>query len=79
MQNWVLTELDSGERAQVAYAVQLEDPSALGLRDRDSGRLLKGRLARGDYLTYRALGDYRVEQLALTNDQIAQASLVVPR
>lgn len=58
-----LTVLDGGERADVRFDLDRADP-LLGKRDIATGRLVKARLARGDYLLFRGLPGYRVEQLA---------------
>jgi len=55
------TELDGGERAAVRLAVDPGDP-AIGLRDPESGYLVKGRLGDGRYLLFRYLEGYRFEQ-----------------
>jgi hypothetical protein len=51
----------------------------VGLRDAATGRLVKARLQRGDYLTFRALEGRRVEQIAATEEELRRAALVVPR
>lgn len=78
------TLLDSGERAHVTSELRLESgesstSSFLGLRDVATGRLVKARLVRGDYLTFRGFEGYRVEQIAATEEELQRASLVVPR
>jgi hypothetical protein len=75
------TVLDSGERELVATELAAEtDPGRafVGLRDERTGRLVKARLARGDFLTFRALEGRRVEQIAATEAELARATLVVP-
>ncbi len=59
------TELDSGERAPVRFETTAADHGPLGKRDVATGRILKARLERGDYLAYRPLADYQVEQQAI--------------
>ena len=73
------TLLDSGERAEVSYQLALGAASPLGWREAESGRLIKARLAGGDYLTFRARDGYEVEQLAMTQTALAGAGLVVAR
>ena len=76
------TVLDSGAHEAVATELGRESSSAatfVGLRDESTGRLVKARLARGDYLTFRALEGRRVEQLAATEAELARATLVVPK
>jgi hypothetical protein len=50
----------------------------LGRRQKESGRLVKGRLARGDYLLFRGFPEYRVEQTAADETTLAACTLVVP-
>ena len=73
------TVLDSGEEESVAFEHLPAHARTLGLRDSATGRLVKARLERGDYLTYRAFPGHRVEQLAVTEAELSQASLVVAR
>jgi hypothetical protein len=76
------THLDSGEREPVSFELFPPGEAAsrfVGLRDRGTGRLVKARLERGDYLTFRALEDHRVEQVAATEAELGRASLVAPR
>lgn len=72
------TMLDGGEVAEVAWTLAPGDDVPLGLRDAASGRLVKGQLARGDYLTFRALAGYQVEQLAVPAAALDRAALTVP-
>lgn len=74
-----ITELDSGEQAHVEYSVEANASPFLGLRDATTGRLVKARLARGDYLAYRALEGFEVEQVAVSEEELARASLVPAR
>jgi hypothetical protein len=77
------TLLDSGEREPVSCELLPESASSsspfVGLRDAATGRLVKARLQRGDYLTFRALEGRRVEQIAATEEELRRAALVVPR
>ena len=75
------TLLDSGEREPVACELGprgTESPF-VGLRDAASGRLVKARLGRGDYLLFRALEERRVEQIAVTEAELQRATLIVAR
>ena len=57
--------LDDGERVEVSTRLADEGPSSpLGLRDAQ-GRLVKGRLQRGEYLVFRGYSGYRSEQSAV--------------
>ena len=70
--------LDNGERVEIATKLTgegAEDP--LGLCDAQ-GRLVKGRLERGDYLVFRSLSGYRIEQSAVPASAI-EGPLRVPR
>jgi len=73
------TELDTGEQAHVEYAHTPSTSPFLGQRDAATGRLVKAKLARGDYLTYRALEGYKVEQIAVSESDLKSARLVPPR
>jgi hypothetical protein len=73
------TVLDSEEHEVVATELAAARGAFIGLRDERTGRLVKARLARGDYLLFRALEGRRVEQLAATDAELARASLVVPK
>ena len=69
-----LAVLDGGERVEVRFELDRADP-LLGKRDIATGRLVKARLARGDYLLFRGLPGYRVEQLAVPAAAIDAAAL----
>lgn len=73
-------QLDGG--AEEAVRFELPDLSAggpVGLRDAATGRLVKGRLASGDYLSFRFLSGFAVEQVPLSPAACAALPLVVPR
>jgi hypothetical protein len=74
-----VTVLDGGERAPVLTRVGEATRSPLGLRDAGSGALVKAGLERGGYLAFRALGGYDVEQRAVSEEELRQARLEVPR
>jgi hypothetical protein len=64
--------LDSGERVEVSTRLAAEgSTSPLGLRDAQ-GRLVKGRLQRGEYLVFRGFSGYRVEQSAVPENALAR-------
>jgi hypothetical protein len=71
------TVLDGGEEADVRFAWTGED-LRLGLREPSSRRLVKARLARGDYLTFRTLEGREVEQRAAAPEALDPAALVPP-
>lgn len=68
-----------GEVAVTADVTALSGEGPLGLRDAASGRLVKGQLASGDYLAFRFLEGYAVEQTAISADACASLRLVPPR
>ncbi len=72
------TRLDDGTDHQVEFIAQRDD-QALGLRDRETGQLVKARLASGDYLLFRGLPKYQVEQVAAPTTDIAQRALEIAR
>ena len=72
------TVLDDGAQEEVAWTLARDDASPLGLRERATRRLVKGRLACGDYLTFRALTGYAVEQRAVAPAALAPAALAAP-
>lgn len=72
--------LDGGEERAVRVELQGVEPRGpVGLRDASTGRLVKGELSSGDYLAFRFLEAYKVEQTALSARQCAALSLGVPR
>lgn len=72
------TQLDSGERVAVQYELCRSQPGPLGRRDAE-GRLVKATLADGDYLLFRPLDQYRVEQLRTTAEALRALRLEAPR
>ena len=71
--------LDDGSDADLSAELTLdEDASPIGTRDRASGHLVVGRIARGDLLLYKGLDGFRVEQLAETSDAARARSLAPP-
>jgi hypothetical protein len=74
------TELDGGAHEAVRYtSARAEAGSPLGRRDRETGHLVKARLASGDYLLFRGLAGHRVEQLAARADEVMRRALGVAR
>jgi hypothetical protein len=72
--------LDGGEERAVRFDVPtLEARGPIGLRDATTGRLVKGRIESGEYLSFRFLGGFEMEQRALSAEACAELSLVVPR
>jgi hypothetical protein len=72
------TVLDGGEEAEVRFRLCGDEDPALGLRDPSSRRLLKARLSRGDYLTFRTLDGREVEQRAVRAEDVEPGALVPP-
>jgi len=71
------TVLDDGTQHAVTFTTGRD--ALLGLRDRDTGQLVKARLERGDYLLYRGLPRYEVEQVAASAEILAGRPLTVAR
>ncbi len=70
------TKLDDGSEHLVAFTTDRRDvDSPLGKRDRKTGHLVKGLLENGDYLLYRGLPKYEVEQLGEDATAIARRAL----
>lgn len=71
------TQLDDGARMRVDYALfdRVDDP-LLGRRDRETGQLVKARLASGDYLVFRALPQNQVEQRVMSASALRSRPLV---
>lgn len=74
-----VTKLDDGAEAKVDFTLAREEPSPLGLRDAQTGQLVKARLADGAYLLFRGLPNYVVEQLSVPGDALARRALEAPR
>jgi hypothetical protein len=72
--------LDGGSEAAVRFELpSLSGAGPVGLRDATTGRLVKGKLESGDYLGFRFLEGYTVEQTPLSAEACARLPLVVPR
>jgi hypothetical protein len=69
------TELDGGEREELSYSLSRGEESPIGLRDEESGRLVKAPLECG-FLTFRALPSYGVEQRRVSADDVRRLRLV---
>ncbi len=74
-----VTQLEGGRQAGVQFTIEREQDSPLGLRVQDTGQLVKARLESGEYLLFRALAEYRVEQLASSASALSGQRLVVAR
>ncbi len=74
-----LTQLDGGHQAKVRFTVEREQTSPIGLRERETGRLVKARLESGDYLLFRGLPKFEVEQIATSADELTGRALVTAR
>ena len=73
------TQLDGGAEVNVRFSLEREQSSPLGLRERDTGRLVKARLETGDYLLFRGRANYQVEQIATSVEALAGRPLVAAR
>lgn len=73
-------KLDGGDEAAVRFDVPaLSAEGPVGLRDAATGRLVKGALESGDYLSFRFLEGFAMEQTALSPEVCKALELVVPR
>lgn len=73
-------KLDGGDERAVRFELpDLGAAGPIGLRDAATGRLVKGTLDTGDYLSFRFLEAFQVEQTALPEHACRALSLVVPR
>jgi len=71
--------LDDGRQAAVRFRLGPEsDDSPIGARIAESGHLVKGRLADGDYLLFRYCPGYRCEQIAAPEAEVRACRLVPP-
>ncbi|MEZ0229508.1 MAG: hypothetical protein ACAI25_12835 [Planctomycetota bacterium] len=72
-----VTELDGGAREAVRFTLARSDRSLpIGRRDRETARLVKARLARGDFLSFYAFEPGKVEQRAVSAEALAARPLV---
>jgi len=71
------TELDDGRFVRVDFTSARGEGAPLGLRDRETGQLVKAPLEDGGYLMFRGLPERRVEQVAARD--LAGRTLVVAR
>jgi hypothetical protein len=73
-------KLDNGRLEQVRFELaREEDSSGLGRQLLDSGHLVKGPLESGDWLLFRALPQWRIEQLSASPAELAGRSLGLAR
>ena len=69
-------KLDDGRLEQVRFQLALGDTSVpIGRQLLDTGQLVKGPLESGDWLLFRALPQFRVEQLAVAPSALAGRGL----
>ncbi len=72
--------LDGGDERAVRFELpDLGAAGPIGLRDAATGRLVKGTLDSGDYLAFRFLEAFQIEQTALPEHECRGLSLVAPR
>ena len=68
-----------GERVVVRMSLRLGDSATPhGKRDRDSGHLVKGQLASGDYLLFKGMPGWAMEQRATSPADVAKMPLASP-
>ena len=65
-------------RVRVSLRTDADPDSPLGLRTRDAGRLVRGVLDDGALLTYRALAEWKTEQLAAPRASLPREALEPP-
>jgi hypothetical protein len=70
--------LDDGVDERVKFSIDLAASGPIGARDLDSGQLVKGMLASGDYLMFRWSEPLKVEQLRASEAEISRRRLGVP-
>lgn len=69
-------KLDDGRQEQVRFQLKLGDTSEpTGRQLRDTGHLVKGPLQSGDWLLFRALPQFRIEQLAAAPSAVSGREL----
>lgn len=73
------TQLDDGLLGSVQFTLGRGDSSPIGLRDRATGQLVKARLENGEYLLFRGLPEYRVQQVASSVEATTALSLECAR
>jgi hypothetical protein len=74
------TQLDGATTAtEVRFTLGRGEASPLGLRDRQTGQLVKARLESGDYLLVRGLPAFQVEQLSAPPEAVARRTLINAR
>jgi hypothetical protein len=71
------TRLDDGTELALAYHRARGARGPLGLRDRDTGALVKAPLPDGRYLLFRALADRAIEQRAVPAEDVLARPLVI--
>lgn len=67
-----IAELEGGAREVVKARVARGEASCVGQRDAKTGHLVKGVLERGDYLLYRGLPGYRIEQVRASAAEVEE-------
>lgn len=70
------SELDDGRFVAIEVDAVRGEPGPLGLRDRETGQLVKARIADGEWLLFKGLPERKVSQLG---GSVEGRTLVVPR
>jgi hypothetical protein len=71
------TVLDGGSPVELGFTLGGDD-APIGLRVADSGHLVKGATTSGDYVLFRYLPQFQVEQIAMSPSALAAKKLVSP-
>ena len=75
-----LTRVEGGAPEEVRCRLTRNElGSPVGKRVASSGHLVKGELSSGDFLLYRSLGNYQVDQRVASARELRASSLVPPR
>jgi hypothetical protein len=69
--------LDGGAGVDLGFTLGGED-APIGMRVADTGHLVKGATTAGDYVLFRYLPQFQVEQLAVSPSELAAKKLVAP-
>jgi hypothetical protein len=73
------TVLDDGSKVAMRYTLARDAAMPIGLYDGDSGHLVKGPLEGGRFALAKGLPEYRIEQIAVSEEQLAARRLVKPK
>ena len=71
--------LDDGRGARLRFQLARGEPGPVGQQVRGTGELVKGPLEDGNWLLFRALPGYQVEQRAVAREELERLELEAPR